>query len=64
MPQQATIPRTLEEVAASLSQLTEKDQCIVKGMILGLNEAHRNAASPPGAELAELGRGQAPPPGA
>ena len=46
MPQQATIPKTPEEVAVCLSQLTEMEQCVVKGVIIGLNEARRSVLTP------------------
>lgn len=39
MLQQTTIPKSPEEVAACLSQLTEKEQYIVKGIIIGINAA-------------------------
>ncbi|MEY8388580.1 hypothetical protein AALC17_15050 [Oscillospiraceae bacterium 38-13] len=50
MLQQTTIPKTPDEVAASLSTMTEAEQCIVKGVIIGLNEAHREIAVPPSPE--------------
>lgn len=46
MLQQATIPKTPEEVAGCLSQLTEMEQCVVKGVIIGLKEARRNHHPP------------------
>lgn len=42
MLQQTTIPRTPEEVAMCLSRMTEKDQCIIKGIIIGMNEARQS----------------------
>lgn len=50
MAQQAIIPKTPDEVAASLSTMPEADQCIVKGVIIGLNEARQKIAAlpPPG----------------
>ena len=47
MLQQTTIPRTPGEVAASLSTMTEAEQCIVKGVIIGLNEVRRKLLTPP-----------------
>lgn len=38
MLQQSTIPRTPEEVAMILSKLTENEQYMVKGIIIGLAE--------------------------
>jgi len=37
MLKQTTFPKTPEEVAARLSQMTEKEQCIVKGIIIGMD---------------------------
>lgn len=39
MLQQPAIPRTPEEVAMFLSKLTEKEQYMVKGIIIGMAEA-------------------------
>ena len=39
MLQQTAIPRTPEEFAMSLSKLTEKEQYMVKGIIIGMAEA-------------------------
>lgn len=50
MPQQVIIPKTPEEVAVCLSQLTETEQCVVKGVIIGLNEARRNVLTSKQAE--------------
>lgn len=47
MLQQALIPKTPEEVAATLSKMTEAEQCIVKGVIFGLNEARRKSPAFP-----------------
>lgn len=55
MLQQTTIPKTPEEVAASLSGMTEAEQCIVKGVIIGLNEARRRPAAPPPPEAERPG---------
>lgn len=52
---QTTIPKTPEEVAASLSGMTEAEQCIVKGVIIGLNEARRKITAPPSPEGARPG---------
>ena len=38
MSQKTTIPQTPEEVALCLSQLTEVEQGVVKGFILGFHE--------------------------
>ncbi len=38
MLQQTAIPSTPEEVAMSLSKLTENEQYMVKGIIIGLTE--------------------------
>ena len=42
MSQQAIVLISPEEIAKDLSCLTEKERCIVKGFIMGLNEAHIN----------------------
>ena len=55
MLQQTTIPKTPEEVAASLSGMSEAEQCIVKGVIIGLNEARRKITAPPLPEAARPG---------
>ncbi len=41
MLQQTAIPKTPEEVAACLGQMTEKEQCIIKGFIIGMNAQQR-----------------------
>ena len=38
MLQQTTIPKTPEEIAACLAQMPKEDQCVVKGIIIGLSE--------------------------
>lgn len=55
MLQQSIIPKTPEEVAASLSTMTEAEQCIVKGVIIGLNEARRKILAPPSPEAERPG---------
>lgn len=40
---QTTIPSTPEEVAMCLSHMPENEQCIVKGIIIGLNEARKSS---------------------
>lgn len=49
MLQQSVIPRTPEEVAMSLTKLTENEQCMVKGIIIGLTERAHTAQERPAA---------------
>lgn len=45
MQQQSTIPQTPEEVAVCLSQMTKMEQCIVRGVMIGLKEARERLSS-------------------
>ena len=40
MLQLSTIPKTPEEIAISLKQLTENERYMVKGMIIGIQANH------------------------
>lgn len=43
---QSPFPKSPEEVAERLRQLTENEQHFVNGVIFGLNEARRNTLAP------------------